>query len=522
MKSDELKSSNIQAGKEESTTKEKSNDLSIEELLTMEENPTKEESKKEKKKIEKEEEPKKEEETPEEVIKLPKEEKETDKKKKEKRPLRLGELIFIFVNILIIFIIVGFYAHRAYFYYKRENVDVLQTTKLIEIVTNVKNMAYSGDGLYQNEDTKVYYYKGKEVNNNLYFQGRNWKIIEINDKNIKIIANENITSLAYGINKPYESSVVKTWLDDYLKTFKDQEQYMVKSKWCNKEVDAKDYKCDAELESYIGLLSIDDYQRAGGSNSYLSLDEYSWTINYDKDKKAYYFNDKGQINNEVNERENYFSFGVRPVITLSLENIYLKGNGTVEDPYIVGPEKNVLLRDNYSGQYVSYKDMTFRILNSDDTGTELILDGTLGSESSYNDLDSVIKSDFFERLDQKNLVKMDYSLNKYNYSNNYNYKEAVSKSNGYYRIPLIGDNYIIEYSNYWLNNVYDEGLIYTIEKNNTYFSDFRGNSHEVRPIIKIEPEMIVASGKGTKEDPFMLEGDKDEAKEGKDTKEAKK
>jgi hypothetical protein len=333
-----------------------------------------------------------------------------------------------------------------------------------------------------------------------------------------MVSDENITSLVYGVNKTYNDSTVKRWLDDYLKTFKDQETYLVKSKWCGTEVDVKDYKCDPTIESYIGLLSIDEYQRAGGSNSYLLLDEYSWTINYDKNKVAYYFNDKGQINNEVNELQNYFSFGIRPVITVSLETIYTAGTGTAEDPYIIGPEKNVLLRDNYSGDYVNYKDMSFRILNSDDTGTELILDGVLGSESSYNNIDSVIKSEFLSKLDTKDLVKMDSTLNNYTYANGYNYKDAISKSNGYYRIPSIGDNYIIEYSNYWLNNVYDinEGFIYTIEKNNTYFSDFRGNSHGVRPIIKIEPEKTITDGKGTKEDPFTIEGDKNETEKGKE------
>lgn len=518
-----MKSDEIKRGKDESTTKEKSNDLSIEDLLTMDEDAPK---KKEEPKIEEKIEEEKEEE-PKEVLTLPKPDEEDSngkKKKKEKRPLRLGELIFLFVNILLIFVIVGFYAHRAYYYYKRENVDIFDTTKLIDIVTNVKNLAYNGDGLYQDEETKVYYYKGKEVNNNLYFQGRNWKIIEINDKNIKIVSNENITSLVYGINKPYEKSVVKGWLEDYLKTFKDQETYMVKSKWCNSAVDVKEYKCDPSLESYIGLLSIDEYQRAGGSNSYLALDEYSWTINYDKDNTAYYFNEKGQINNQVKELQNYFSFGVRPVITLSLENIYVKGNGTVEDPYVVGQENNVILRENYSGHYVIYKDMTFRILNTDETGTELILDGTLGSDSTYNNLDSVLTNDFLSTLDKKDLVKMDSSLNSYSYSNGYNYKDSYSKSNGYYRIPSIGDNYLVGYGNYWLNNIYNsgEGFIYVIEKNNTFYSDFRGNSHEVRPIIKIEPEKAVLSGKGTKEDPFTIEGENSEKQEGKETKEAKK
>ncbi len=495
MKSDETKT--VSSIDEETTseidnlkesTSHSDDDYSIEEILTMEDSS----------------------------IKKPKKKKEgKEEKKKEKRKLRTGELIFILGNIFVIFCIIGFYGYRAYYFYKRENIDIVKTTPLVDVVTARKNLAIAGDGLYQDEtDDKLFYYKGKNVNNNVLFQGRLWKIVDINKDNIKLIASENVSSIVYGLNTTYEKSVVKTWLKDYTNSFQDPEANLVKSKWCNDKIDVNDYKCEKTTEDYVGLLSIDDYLRAGGSNSYLPLDDYWWTINYDNENYGYYVNDKGQINNNAGDKGNYFSFGVRPVITIPRDVLYKSGEGTTKKPYVVGTLKNVVLHDNYVGNYVMYKDMLFRIIKADETGTELILDSVLGKKSSFTNINSTLDKKFLSKLDKNDLVKMNFSINKYSYSNKYNYKEVYSKSSGYVRIPSIGDYYTVGSSTYWVNNIYDSalGLYYTIQENNTYFSDLKGNSNNIKPIIKVNPDIIVESGKGTLSNPFIIGGTNEEAK----------
>ena len=482
------------------STSHSDDDYSIEEILTMEDTSIK------KPKIEKKNEEKKE---------VKEEEPKEEKKKKEKRKLRNGELIFILGNIFVIFCIIGFYGYRAYYFYKRENIDIVKTTPLVDVVTARKNLAIAGDGLYQDEkDEKLFYYKGKNVNNNVLFQGRSWKIIEINKDNIKLIASENVSSIVYGLNNTYDKSVIKTWLKDYTNSFQDPETNLVKSKWCSDKVDVSNYKCEKTIEDYVGLLSIDDYLRAGGSNSYLPLEDYWWTINYDKDNYGYYVNDKGQINNNAGDSGNYFSFGVRPVITIPRDVYYKSGTGSIGSPYVVGTLKNVVLHDNYVGNYVMYNDMLFRIIKADESGTELILDSVLDKKSNFTNINATLEKDFLSKFDKKDLIKMNYSINKYSFANKYNYKEVYSKSSGYVRIPSIGDYYTVGSSTYWVNNIYDStlGLYYTIQDNNTYFSDLKASNNNIKPIIKVNPDIIVESGSGTLANPFIIGGSNDEVK----------
>jgi hypothetical protein len=335
-----------------------------------------------------------------------------------------------------------------------------------------------------------------------------WQMISIDEDAIKLISTENITSLVYGVDSEYKNSVVKKWLDDYFKTFKDVDMYFANAKWCDKEVDTKEYKCTSYTDNTIGLLSIEEYVKAGASNSFIPLDEYWWTINYDSNKTAFYINNNGQINNDINDKENYFSFGVRPVISLSKEISYKKGDGSITNPYVIGEVGNVLLRDNYVGNYVKYKDMLFKIVKTDETGTELMLDNVLENKTSFTNIYSFLTKEFLSTLDTKELVRMNYNVYNYKYSNKYNYKEVYKKDVGYVKIPAIGDYFIVEYGDCWLNNIYDksEGLYYIILENNVYFSDLGSSQNSVRPIIKLDPNLIIDSGIGTKDDPILIGG----------------
>jgi hypothetical protein len=323
-----------------------------------------------------------------------------------------------------------------------------------------------------------------------------------------MIEAENMASIVAGIGNEYKDSNLRVWLDDYRKTIKDSESYLDKTKWCNKAVDVKDYKCDEKFEDDIGLLTIDDYIRAGADSSYIPIEEYFWTMNYNENKEFYYINEKGQINNNVNDKENYFSMGLRPVISLSTDVLFKQGTGSIEHPYIIGEVGNALLKDNYVGCFVKYNDMDFRIISADETGTELILNSVIEDKVSYSNYNTYLYKNFVNKFDQTKLVKMDSYNYKYNFNNKYNYKEVNpnTKVSSYVRIPNIGDYYTTEYGDYWLNNIFDTNLkLYSvILENNTYFSDLSYNSYSLRPIIKIEPNMVIESGIGTFNDPILI------------------
>ena len=134
--------------------------------------------------------------------------------KKEKK-LKKREKIFLIVNIIIIIFLFLYYGYRAFYYYKREHKSEDKIT-LKEKLTEIANITYKGDGLY--EKNNYYYYKGKDVNNYLYYSGRLFRIISIDD-NIKMIEEEGVTNLVYGLNKTYDKSIVHNWLLNYLNTF---------------------------------------------------------------------------------------------------------------------------------------------------------------------------------------------------------------------------------------------------------------------------------------------------------------
>jgi len=325
-----------------------------------------------------------------------------------------------------------------------------------------------------------------------------------------------MASIVAGIKMDYNTSNLHTWLEDYSKTFKDSETYLEETKWCNKAVDIKDYKCDEYIDSAIGLLTFDDYVRAGLDSSFIPSNEYFWMMNYSEEKDFYYVNDKGLINNNVNDKENYFSFGLRPVITIKADILYQKGKGTLNDPYLIGENGNAALKDNYVGCYVKYNNYNFRIISADETGTEMILDSIIDEKVSFKNYNAFLNKYFVSKFNTKDLVKMNSNNYIYNYANKYNYKQVNPNTtvSSYVRIPNVGDYYTVNYSDYWLNNIFDTNykLYSVILDNNTYFSDLATKGYVLRPIIKIEPNMVIEKGIGLKNDPIVI-GDVNEDKE---------
>jgi len=425
-----------------------------------------------------------------------------EKTKEDKRKLTNGEKIFIIINILVIIGIIGYYAYRVYYYYTREHYENNDVT-LKEKLTKLENITYQNDGLYENNG--YFYYKGIDVDNYLYYSGRMFRIISISD-DIKMIEEDNITNLVWGINSSYSDSIINKWLGNYLETYKDYDVYLKKNNWCNDKVDINDYKCSDNLENYVGLLSTKEYLNAGGVNSYLNNDSYYWTINFDSDNKAYFVNKSGEINNIVNNNDNYFSYGVRPVVVLSGDLIYRSGTGKKENPYIIEEENSSLLKENSIGSFVKYNNYLFRILDIDDDGVSLILADELEIEKKYTDINKYLNNEFIKKFNKDELIKRKSNTNIYNYDNKYNYLESINEINNYITIPKISDLFINESVDYWLSTISDKKLniYYTIDNNKMFFGDLVGNTHKVRPIIKVKSDLIVSSGTGLYNNPLVL------------------
>ena len=429
-------------------------------------------------------------------------------KTKQKKKMGVFQKSFLIVSILFIIGCFIFYGYRTYHYYHVTH-DVVKNITLKEKLTALKNISYQNDGLY--EKSGYFYYKGIDVNNYVYYSGRLWRIIDI-DNGIRMIEDDTSTNLVWTFDSNFEDSYINSWLNNYLKTLKDYDIYLVKNKWCNDVVDLENYKCDETIEDYVGLLSTSDYLQAGGKNSYLNNETYFWTINQDQDGNVFYVNNEGSINNISRKDEVYFSYGIRPVITIKDDLSIISGDGSEDDPFILEELGNALLKDNAIGSYVKYNKDTYRIISVDDEGVSLLYDGVLDISKKYSDVSKYLNNDFLKKFDKKELVKNDYFVNEYSYSNKYVLDNKNKKSN-YVTIPSIGELFLGEYNGYWLNDYSDSklGLYYMIDENNMFFSDLSGNAHKIRPIIKLNIDTVVNSGTGMQDDPLLIgeEGEED-------------
>ncbi len=415
--------------------------------------------------------------------------------KKKKKKMRIGEKIFLTISILFILGCIVFYGYRTYHYYHLTH-DKVNNITLKEKLTTLNNITYQDDGLY--EKSGYFYYKGINVDNYVYYSGRTFRIIDISD-GIRMIDDETNTNIVWSVESNYEKSYIHEWLNSYLKTLKDYDLYLKENDWCNKSVDIENYDCTNTINDYVGLLSTEDYLQAGGKNSYLNNKTYYWTINQDNEGKVFYVNNEGSINNISKKDEMYFSYGIRPVITLKEDVSVIAGDGSVDKPFIIEELGNAMLKYNSVGSFVKYNNDSFRVLSIDSDGISLIYDGVLDNEIKYTEVYKYLNNEFIKRFNKDDLVKRDYYVNEYSYGNKY-LGDNNDKRSEYITIPSIKDMFLNEYDGYWLNDYSDKklGLYYMIDENKMFFSDLSTNVHKIRPIIKVDLETVVISGIGTK------------------------
>ena len=87
-----------------------------------------------------------------------------------------------------------------------------------------------------------------------------------------------------------------------------------------------------------------------------------------------------------------YTYGVRPVVGIFSDTTITGGNGTLTDPYMIGEVSDVTgsLKDNgHVGEYVTYAGRNYRVVETSNQGTKLILDGYYDS----NDDGTIEESD---------------------------------------------------------------------------------------------------------------------------------
>ena len=435
-----------------------------------------------------------------------------NKKNREKKPMKDWEKKFIFFNILTIFIICSIYSYKLIHYYRLEHKQsFLTTNNLYETLKN-KPITYNNSGLYKIDNN--YYYKGKVTDNYLYYSARLWRIISFNDNGIKLITEDTQTSMVWSTENNYKNSYIYNWLNItdkehsgiFINSLNNYKNYLIKHSWCTDIVTKDNQTCNDTLNDYVGLISIEEYLKAGGIESYLNNNNYFWTINASENNVWYIF-DKGGINDETNDDTGYHSYGVRPSIVLDINTPLYKGDGTKDNPYIIENDNSVILNHKSIGSYIKYNDNLFRIIEKNNDYIKLTIAYHLeDSKVNYNNINQYLNNVLLNKLEKNNLVKCPFYGGNYSKDNNYDYKEIYNKKEySYIGLPSVTELFITDDSDIWLNNYNNNSLIYTTNSLGRLFLDNKDNLHYLKPSICIKSNITITSGSGTSTDPYLLE-----------------
>ena len=171
------------------------------------------------------------------------------------------------------------------------------------IIEKAKELVYSNDSCKTDGTTYQYmggcYIKGNPTNNSLWYSGFLWRIMGINaDGTVRLITDENVTAIPWGASDTAENwngSYAKDWLNNYFYPRLRGNDVIVEQTWCSETTTSSSSArttCESNLsteKSKVGLMTLDEYNLAGGNSSYLNIGQVQRTMTpYTSSSSAWY------------------------------------------------------------------------------------------------------------------------------------------------------------------------------------------------------------------------------------------
>lgn len=245
--------------------------------------------------------------------------------------------------------------------------DVYNTKTFTDKVKEDNPVVISGQGLYQMNGELVF--RGDNPNNNVKFANHDWKIVKLENDQAMLILNEKYTRVTWDDRFNVErnqddgvNSYAVSRMNDYLTNlynsdslFSENDKLLITAHnlYIGRRSEDISYN-DGSIEKsellenkYIGLLPLFDFINASldsncysastqscANYNYLAGFNYNWwTMTGDSETthKVYKISTDGKIYTSRAVTSIY----ARPVIYLAKDAIYVSGNGSLDNPYIV-------------------------------------------------------------------------------------------------------------------------------------------------------------------------------------------
>lgn len=382
-------------------------------------------------------------------------------------------------------------------------------------------------------------FTGNPTNNYVRLSNMLYRVYGLDsNNNIILVAAEDVSNVNYTKLNEWLNKYYYNHLNDFTK------KLIVKSKYCNMKI--TDTTTDTtECSGYTDKVNIfvpsvvEVNKAAAGNENFMKTYTMSWVGNSGDDGKAYITRSFFSAENEGKSFIAYdttYNFGVRPMFTIKGNISAVSGDGSITDPYTFGDSTPVKggeeLNNASTGEYVNISGDLYRVIDVENGYTKVIAEDSItrsselvlavptiaATELTYNpkvkgSVAYIINNESGQYIDTSYFVNHNVKVPIYKKDIIYGeevktekYKAKVFAPNMYEMFSAQVNAYGHVSHGYWYLNtsktsfyisaVTDIGV--PLNKETRYLS------FGIRPCAYIKDNVIVTSGLGTRNNPYII------------------
>ncbi len=382
-------------------------------------------------------------------------------------------------------------------------------------------------------------FTGNPTNNYVRLSNMLYRVYGLDsNNNIILVAAEDVSNVNYTKLNEWLNKYYYNHLNDFTK------KLIVKSKYCNMKI--TDTTTDTtECSGYTDKVNIfvpsvvEVNKAAAGNENFMKTYTMSWVGNSGDDGKAYITRSFFSAENEGKSFIAYdttYNFGVRPMFTIKGNISAVSGDGSITDPYTFGDSTPIKggeeLNNASTGEYVNISGDLYRVIDVENGYTKVIAEDSItrsselvlavptiaATELTYNpkvkgSVAYIINNESGQYIDTSYFVNHNVKVPIYKKDIIYGeevktekYKAKVFAPNMYEMFSAQVNAYGHVSHGYWYLNtsktsfyisaVTDIGV--PLNKETRYLS------FGIRPCAYIKDNVIVTSGLGTRNNPYII------------------